>query len=100
MSQHSFDEPWQAELFALTTHLNERGVFGWPEWSAQFGAKLAQAGKHRPIEGGDDYYHLWLECLLEFLSELGHADHDDVDLMGQRLKYAYQNTPHGQPVRL
>ena len=29
-----FAEPWQAELFAMTHALSQRGVFTWPQWAA------------------------------------------------------------------
>lgn len=98
--QAPFDEPWQAELFALTTHLSEAGVFTWPEWGQRFGAKIAQSGAVKPIEGGTDYYYIWLDCLMELLTDLGHAAPQDIALMKQRWITAYQQTPHGEPVHL
>ena len=53
-----FDEPWQAEVFALTTHLNESGLFTWPDWAERFGKALKES--EEPIEGGHDYYTTWL----------------------------------------
>ena len=29
-----FAEPWQAEAFAMTVALHERGLFSWGEWAA------------------------------------------------------------------
>jgi len=29
-----FREPWEAQAFAMTLALYERGVFTWPEWAA------------------------------------------------------------------
>ena len=28
-----FHEPWHAQIFALTVHLNEQGHFEWKDWS-------------------------------------------------------------------
>ena len=28
-----FHEPWHAQIFALTVHLNEQGHFDWKDWS-------------------------------------------------------------------
>ena len=28
-----FTAPWQAQAFAMTLALHERGVFTWPEWA-------------------------------------------------------------------
>ena len=38
-----FEDPWHAQLFALTVHLNETGCFDWPDWAKRFGATLAAA---------------------------------------------------------
>ena len=29
-----FREPWEAQAFAMTLALHERGLFKWPEWAA------------------------------------------------------------------
>ena len=31
-----FHEPWHAQIFALTIHLNEQGHFEWKDWSQAF----------------------------------------------------------------
>jgi len=30
-----FDEPWQAEVFAIALILHEKGLFTWQEWANQ-----------------------------------------------------------------
>lgn len=94
----SFDEPWQAEVFALTTYLNETGMFTWGQWGERFGVALANAGV--PIEGGRDYYLIWLETLMTLLIDLGHATTAEVEMMKTQWITAYEQTPHGQPVVL
>lgn len=93
-----FDEPWQAEVFALTTHLNESGLFTWPDWAARFGASLAAS--ETPVEGGHDYYTIWLDTLLQLLIDQGHASRDDINAMKAQWIDAYERTPHGEPVTL
>ena len=93
-----FDAPWQAEVFALTTHLNESGLFTWTEWASRFGANLAAA--ETPVDGGDDYYTIWLDTLLALLIDQGHASEDDVNAMKAQWINAYERTPHGEPVTL
>ena len=39
-----FLEPWHAQVFALTVHLNEAGLFDWPDWTAAFSDTLARHG--------------------------------------------------------
>ena len=41
-----FNEPWHAQIFALTVHLNEQGHFAWKDWSKVFsGALSSKASK-------------------------------------------------------
>ena len=93
-----FDEPWQAEVFALTTHLNESQIFTWAEWVNRFSTALAQS--ETPVEGGFDYYSIWLDTLLQMLIDLGHANAEEVEAMKTQWIDAYERTPHGEPVHL
>lgn len=95
-----FAEPWHAQLFALTVHLNETGLFAWPDWATAFGATLQRHGLEKDLNGGDDYYTAWLETLEQVLSGLGHADARDLLVLKQAWERAYLATPHGAPVRL
>jgi nitrile hydratase accessory protein len=95
-----FAEPWHAQLFALTVHLNESGHFDWPDWAAAFGATLKAHGLSRDLDGGDDYFHAWLETLENFLARNGMAGRDDVARLKEAWEHAYLSTPHGAPVRL
>ena len=36
-----FDEPWQAQAFAMAVSLNQRGLFSWSEWTKALGAEIA-----------------------------------------------------------
>lgn len=95
-----FDEPWQAQLFALTVALNEAGHFGWPEWTEAFGATLRRRGAERAQDGGADYYDAWLETLERFLDARGHAPAAEAARTKAAWEAAYLATPHGRPVRL
>lgn len=95
-----FREPWHAQLFALTVHLNEAGQFTWPDWATRFGATLARHGHHQDLDGGDDYFAAWLETLETLLAETGQAAPDAVEAIRAAWEQAYLNTPHGDPVQL
>lgn len=95
-----FDEPWQAQLFALTVALNEAGHFGWPEWTAAFGATLKRRGAGRAQDGSADYYAAWLETLENVLDAKGHAPRPEAARTKAAWEAAYLSTPHGKPVRL
>ncbi len=95
-----FAQPWHAQLFALTVHLNEQGRFAWSDWAARFGATLKTHGLSRELDGGDDYFNAWLETLEQFLAEDGAAPPKEAARMQAAWREAYLSTPHGAPVRL
>ncbi len=95
-----FLQPWHAQLFALTVHLNETGRLDWGDWAARFGATLASHGLARDLDGGDDYFNAWLETLETVLAELGLAAPDEAVRLREDWRRAYLETPHGAPVRL
>lgn len=95
-----FSEPWHAQVFALTVHLNEAGRFTWPDWAARFAATLARHGLTRDLDGGDDYFTAWLETLEALLAEDGAAQADETARIKAKWEEAYLTTPHGAPVHL
>lgn len=95
-----FAEPWHAQVFALTVHLNESGCFQWREWVERFSATLKRHGLARDLDGGADYFNAWLETLEGFLAETGRAAPGEVSQMCAAWEQAYLSTPHGDPVRL
>ncbi|MEO9685498.1 MAG: nitrile hydratase accessory protein [Tateyamaria sp.] len=96
----AFEAPWHAQLFALTVHLNEAGLFAWPDWAVRFGATLKQNGLERDLNGGDDYFAAWLETLEALLADSGAAAPDAVQQMRTKWEAAYLRTPHGMAVKL
>lgn len=96
----AFSEPWHAQVFALTVHLNIMGRFAWPDWAAAFSGTLARHGLAKELDGGDDYFLAWLETLETFLSTSGVTDKTEVEAIKTAWENAYLNTPHGAPVTL
>ena len=96
----AFQEPWHAQVFALTVHLHETGHFTWTEWAAAFSATLKRHGADKDLNGGDDYFAAWLETLESFLRDLGMADSAQIETMRAAWETAYLTTPHGDPVKL
>lgn len=96
----AFEAPWHAHLFALTVHLNEAGLFAWPDWAARFGATLKKHGLTKNLNGGDDYFAAWLETLEALLKDQGHAEADALQAVRNQWEAAYLATPHGKPVTL
>src|SRR5210317_2043744 len=82
-----FEEPWHAQVFAITVALNEAGVFQWTDWANRFGATLKQRGLTHELNGGSDYFHAWIETLEDFLADQKIALPSDLqvlNLLGSR----------------
>ena len=88
-----FDEPWQAQVFALTVALNEAGHFDWAEWTAVFGPRVQQA------EAGE-YWRIWSEALIALMERKGIAGAGEVAALTERWQAAARATPHGTPILL
>lgn len=95
-----FDDPWQAQLFALTVALSDAGHFHWTDWAAAFGATLKRHGADRALDGGNDYYNAWLETLESLLDRRGLAGQAETRRIKAAWEQAYLSTPHGKPVNL
>ncbi len=100
MNEPVFQEPWHAQVFALTVHLSEKGAFSWPDWTAAFGSALSEHGLARDLDGGEDYFLAWLEALERLLTTRGMADTGDLVRLKAAWTDAYLHTPHGHPVHL
>ena len=58
-----FREPWEAQAFAMTLALHERGVFTWTEWAAALAAEIKRAQAAGDPDTGETYYLHWLNTL-------------------------------------
>lgn len=88
-----FDEPWQAQAFAMAVKLHEAGLFTWGEWAATLGAHLAQA-PDRP------YYESWLAALEHLVEDKGAMSESERRQRIDDWDRAARATPHGQPIEL
>lgn len=100
MDEPAFHEPWHAQVFAITVHLHQLGLFDWPNWTVRFGETLKTNGLSKDLDGGDDYFNAWLETLEAVLGEKQLADDPEIDHLVSAWRDAYLRTPHGQPVKL
>lgn len=92
-----FEEPWQAEAFALALHLHEAGAFTWAEWAEALSAEIAAAG---PGDDGARYYEHWLAALERLVTARGLAGRAALAERKEAWAEAYRHTPHGKPVAL
>jgi nitrile hydratase accessory protein len=97
MDDPVFSEPWQAEAFAMTVALHERGLFSWSEWAAALSAEVKKSGA---AADGSDYYECWLRALEALLAAKGTTASDDVDTLAEAWQRAAHATPHGKPILL
>ena len=95
-----FREPWEAQAFAMTLALHERGVFTWPQWAATLGAEIKRAQAAGDPDTGETYYRHWLNALERLVAEKGVADATTLARYQQAWDHAADRTPHGQPIVL
>lgn len=95
-----FGAPWQAQAFALTVALHERGVFTWPEWAQRLGERIAR----NPAAPGEDaaaaYYRQWLAALEDLIAAKGASSAGELATCRDAWERAAARTPHGRPVEL
>ena len=95
-----FSAPWQAQAFAMTLALHERGLFSWGEWAQALSQAIARAQAAGDPDLGDTYYHHWLDALETLLVGLGLADADTLHALEHAWEDAAERTPHGQTIEL
>jgi nitrile hydratase accessory protein len=95
-----FAEPWQAQAFAMTLALHQRGLFTWPEWAAALAAEIARAQAAGDPDRGDTYYTHWLAALERLVAEKGVATAETLQHTRDAWDHAADRTPHGQPIML
>jgi nitrile hydratase accessory protein len=95
-----FREPWEAQAFALTVALHERGAFSWPEWTEALAAEIARAQAAGDPDTGETYYRHWLAALERLVDEKGLTDATTLARYADAWEQAAQRTPHGTPIEL
>ena len=95
-----FREPWQAEAFAMTLALHERGVFSWGEWAAALAAEIKRAQAAGDPDTGETYYSHWLNALEKLVAEKGVTTPAALHRYRDAWDRACDRTPHGQPIEL
>ncbi len=95
-----FNEPWQAQAFAITLRLHEGGHFPWNEWAERLGAEITAAKERGDPDLGDTYYHHWLAALEKLVAEKGLLTSDALAERKDAWDRAARATPHGEPILL
>ena len=95
-----FNAPWEAQAFAMTVTLHERGVFTWAEWAAALSAQIKRAQADGDPDTGETYYQHWLATLENLIAEKGVTTRSDLHRYRDAWDHAADRTPHGQPIEL
>jgi nitrile hydratase accessory protein len=95
-----FAEPWQAQAFAMTLALHQRGLFSWPEWADALSRQISAAQAAGDADRGDTYYRHWLAALETLVAARGASSPDELARHRDAWDRAAERTPHGQPIEL
>jgi len=95
-----FREPWEAQAFAMTLALHERGLFTWAEWAAVLSVEIKRAQAAGDPDTGETYYSHWLAALEKLVAEKGVTTEATLHCYRDAWDHACDRTPHGQPIEL
>ena len=95
-----FREPWEAQAFAMTLALYDRGLFTWPEWAETLGAEIKRAQAAGDPDTGETYYYHWLAALERIIAAKGVASTETLHRVKHAWEHACERTPHGKPIEL
>jgi nitrile hydratase accessory protein len=95
-----FRAPWEAQAFAMTLALHQRGLFTWTEWAQALAAEIARAQAAGDPDLGDTYYRHWLAALEALVASKGAGSRDELLHYRHAWDRAAARTPHGQPIEL
>ena len=95
-----FRAPWQAQAFAITLALYERGLFTWPEWAQALAERIRAAPAQAGEDAGDAYYRQWLETLEGMVAAKGASSPGELQRYAEAWDHAAARTPHGRPIEL
>ena len=95
-----FREPWEAQAFAMTLALYERGLFTWPEWAATLADEIKKAQATGDPDTGETYYQHWLNALERTVAHKGVTDPATLKRYHDAWDRACDRTPHGAPIEL
>ena len=95
-----FNEPWEAQAFALAVRLSEMGYFTWAEWAEVLSQEIKAAQARGDPDLGNTYYQHWLNALERLCAAKNLVGDADRGRRKEEWRRAYLNTPHGQPIEL
>ncbi|MET0569582.1 MAG: nitrile hydratase accessory protein [Hyphomicrobiaceae bacterium] len=95
-----FQEPWQAQAFAMAVALQSRGVFAWSDWADMLGEEIRKAQDAGDPDTGATYYRHWLATLERMVAAKGLTNPETLARTYDAWDRAADRTPHGTPIEL
>jgi len=95
-----FREPWEAQAFAMTVALHERGAFTWREWADALAREIAAASRRGEDDRGETHYRHWMAALETLVAAKGLSSAPELERYRHAWERAVERTPHGKPIEL
>lgn len=95
-----FREPWEAQAFAMTLALYDKGLFIWKEWAEALAQEISRAQASGDADLGETYYRHWLATLESIVADKNVASHETLRRYRDAWDHAADRTPHGSPIEL
>jgi nitrile hydratase accessory protein len=95
-----FKAPWEAQAFAMTLALHERGIFTWTEWAKSLSEAIRDAQLAGDPDTGETYYAHWLTALERISAMKGLVTSRVLAQRKHEWDEAARRTPHGEPIEL
>ncbi len=95
-----FEEPWQAQAFAMALSLQQQGVFTWGEWAEALGEEIKTALAKGDPDDGSTYYLHWMATLERLVAAKGLTSIETLEGTARAWGRAADRTPHGEPIEL
>ena len=96
----AFEEPWQAQAFAMASLLQQRGYVSPQEWMEALAAEIRAAQDRDEPDDGSRYYDHWLAALEKLVAAKGLITALELARRKAEWAAAAEATPHGQPIEL
>ena len=88
-----FNEPWEAQAFAMVVNLHQNGAFSWAEWAQALSQEI-HGNEHLA------YYQHWLNALEKMVTAKALTSADSLRQRKHDWHEAAARTPHGDPIEL
>jgi len=95
-----FNEPWEAQAFALAVNLHAAGYFSWSEWADRLATEIQHAQAAGDPDLGDTYYRHWLSALERIVADKHLVATAELARRKDEWAAAAANTAHGKPIEL